>query len=64
MLCSTAFCKTGNHYTCSRCEPVDLRMAEQLCINAEIVVIKVIRLCFLKNLQSLLQDPTLDLKVI
>ena len=64
MMCSSQFCHyKGDERQCKKCGPVNIAAARQLCLNADIVVIKLIRLCSLESLKDILQDTTLDLKV-
>jgi len=64
MLCSDSFCNhKSNGFNCNKCGRVDLETVSQHCLNAEIVVIKVIRLCRLESLKHILEDTSLDIKV-
>ena len=64
MLCSSQLCDYEDiEHDCRKCEPLNITAARQVCLNADIVVIKLIRLCSLKNLKDILQDETLNLKV-
>ena len=63
MLCSKPFCQKGDPLTCSGCEPVDLAAARRFCLNADIVVVKIIRLRNLDSLKNIMEDPELDMKV-
>ncbi|CAK8686137.1 unnamed protein product [Clavelina lepadiformis] len=63
-LCAGQFCTTGNNVTCSRCGPVNSAMASSKCAESSLVVIKVIRLCHVNNLKSILEDSNIDVKVI
>ena len=64
MLCLHPFCEHDSEENeCQKCGPVNITLATQYCLNAEIVVIKTIRLCSLKSLKNILEDTTLDVKV-
>ena len=61
MLFSKPFCR--DPLTCSDCKPVDIAAARRFCLNADIVVVKTIRLCYLDSLKNIIEDSALDTKV-
>jgi len=62
--CRKPLCHQGQWETCSSCEPVDLDHAVQACRAASVRVLKVNRLCNIDNLAPILNEESVDTKIL
>lgn len=64
-LCSKEFCPSGRRSgQCERCGPLHLPRLNHFCRQHDVAVTKVIRLCDLTSMKSIMEDPSMDVKII
>nr|CAB3230801.1 carbohydrate sulfotransferase 1 [Phallusia mammillata] len=63
-LCGKELCPFGIQHKCAKCGPIHLPRVNNLCRSKKMSVIKVIRLCDIMGLKTIMNDPTMDLKII